>query len=463
MTVEEILKACDGYLHSGNRRAKISRISTDTRAIKPGEIFLALRGEKYDGHSFIADAFKKKAAGVIVSSLPGVLSRESVVIRVEDTLSALQRIASHVRDKFAPTIIAITGSNGKTTTKEMLAAILSQQFVTLKSQASFNNEVGVPLSLLQIASEHQVCVLEIGMSAKGELRDLARIAKPDIGIVTNVGPAHLANFKSTDEIAQAKAELLDEVSGTCILNADDAYFRLLKERCRTKLTTFGIREDADFHADSIRELSSEGIVFRVNREFEIKLPVRGRHNVYNALASIAAASCLDIDAGALFRALEEFCLPAQRTEIKGYGSMTVINDTYNANPVSMKAAIELLTSPFGKESSRVAGAEGRKILVIGDMLELGEEAVESHEEIGRLVAQSDIDVLLATGALSKSTAEAAVQEGMKKVFFCKSKEELIKKLLSELRPCDTILVKGSRAMQMEKVVERINCELGIKD
>lgn len=450
ITVNEILKACNGHLQSGDSGTKVAGISTDTRTIKEGEMFLAVKGQKYDGHSFIAEAFRKKAAGAIVSGLAKELPKGKILILVRDTLSALQNIAGYYRDKFTLPVIAITGSNGKTTTKEMLAAILSQKLKTLRSQASFNNQIGVPLSLLQISSQDEVCILEIGMNRSGEVRHLAAIAKPDIGIITNTGSAHMGNLGSLREIAMAKAELLEKVSGTCILNADDQHYQILRRRCTRKTLTFGLKKEADFHADSIVLLSS-GLSFRVNGKFEVRLPVAGEHNVYNALASIATSSCFNIGEEYIRRGLKTFQLPPWRGEVRKCGTVQIINDAYNANPDSMKAAIELL-----------ADKKGRKILVIADMLELGDEAGKCHGEIGAVIAHSDIDVLFTMGDFARISAQAALREGMKKVFACRTKQELIKKLLSELKPYDIMLVKGSREMRMEEVVQALQTEVAAK-
>ncbi len=449
MSVGEILKACEGRLVSGNPETKLAGLSTDTRTIKEGDMFLAIVGKKYDGHSFIMEAFKKKAAGAIISCSVKKIPKDRELICVRDTLRALQRIAGHYRDKFTLPVIAVTGSNGKTTTKEMLASILSQKFETLRSQASFNNEVGVPLSLLQISSQHEVCILEIGMNKRGEIRHLAGIAKPDIGVITNIGSAHIANFGTLRQIAMAKAELLGKVSGTCVLNADDKHYQVLRRRCSGKVLTFGLRKEADFRADSI-VLSASALSFRLNGKFEVRLPVTGQHNVYNALASIAASSSFDIAAGNICRGLKSLHLPPWRGEIRKCGTTEIINDTYNANPDSMRAAISLL-----------AIREGRKILVIADMLELGEEAEKCHEDLGRFIAQSGIDALFSCGDLARISAQAAVKEGMKEVFPSRTKHELVKKLLSELKPYDIILIKGSRAMGMEEVAKNVISSLSV--
>ncbi len=459
MTIEEILAASHGHLCSGDISVKVRGISTDTRTLKPGEVFLAINGRNYDGHSFITGAFEKGAVGVIVSSPPCsservLVSQGCAVIRVKDTSAALCSIAASHRDKFKFPVIAVTGSNGKTTTKEMLASILSCCFKTSKSQSSFNNEVGVPLSLLQVSMKHEICVLEIGMSAKGEILRLGRIVKPDIGIITNVGPSHLGNFKSMRGVAAAKGELLEVVKDTCILNADDDFFGLLKRKCRKGLVTFGMKKPADFRVTSLRELPSGGFVFEVNSEFEVRLPVPGIHNVSNAAAAIAAASCFNISREDICRGFKRFRLPRKRCEIKNLGTITIINDTYNANPASMKSAVELLAGWNRKKSGSV-GSRGRKILVIADMLELGKWARQAHEQIGGFIAASNIDILLATGNYMKFTADAACKSGMKSVFFYKTKKGLIKKLLYELKAYDTMLVKGSRAMGMEEVADAV--------
>ena len=443
MTVDEILKACDGRLVSGDFRKRVSKISTDTRAIKQNEMFLAIKGRRFDGHRFIKEAIRKRAAGVIISGQVCKIPEDMVSIEVKDTLSALQNIAGYHRGKFTLPVIAITGSNGKTTTKEMLSSILSRKFRTLRSKASFNNEVGVPLSLLEISTRHEVCILEIGMSRKGEIAHLAGVARPDIGIITNTGSAHIGNFRSLGEIAEAKSELLEIVSGTCILNADDKHYGILKRRCRGKVISFGLKKKADFHAGSL-VLMSSGSSFRLNGKLEVKLRVQGNHNVYNALAAIAASSCFNIGMRDVCSALKNFRLPAWRGEIKKCRAIKIINDTYNANPDSMRAAIELFME-----------RKERKILVIADMLELGKEAERYHEELGRFIARSNVDILFTTGDFAGIAAQSAKESGMKEVFSYRTKRGLVKKLLSVLKPCDIILVKGSRAMGMEAVVERI--------
>ncbi len=453
MTVGEILKACNGRLLCGDPRIKVTGISIDTRTIKEGELFLAIKGKRYDGHSFVSGAFRKKAKGAIVSGLAEKIPKDKVIIRVKDTLSALQSIAGYYRSKFTLPVIAVTGSNGKTTTKEMLAAILSQKFKTLKSQASFNNAIGVPLSLLRICSDHEVCILEIGMNRKGEIRHLAGIARPDIGIITNTGSAHIGNFGSLREIAMAKAELLDEVNRMCILNADDKHFEILKEKCRGEIITFGVKKKADFRADSIILLPS-GLSFRLNGKFEVKLPVVGYYNVYNALAGIAASSCFNIDGEDISCGLKNFQSLSYRGEVRKCRTIEIINDTYNANPDSMKAAIKLLADK-SRHCAQGLGKKWRKVLVIADMLELGKEAEKCHQEMGRLIAHSGIDVLFTMGDFARISAQAAKESGMKKVFSCRRKQELVKKLLSELKPYDIMLIKGSRAMGMEEIVEKI--------
>lgn len=459
MTIEEILMASHGHLCSGNVNVRTRGISIDTRTLKPGEVFLAIKGRNYDGHSFITDAFKKGAAGVIVSRLPRssgrILARSGcAVIRVKDTSAALCSIAVSHRDKFKLPIIAVTGSNGKTTTKEMLASILSCCFKTAKSPSSFNNELGVPLSLLRISVKHEICVLEIGMSAKGEILRLGRIVQPDIGVITNVGPSHLGNFKSMRDVADAKGELLEVVSDTCILNADDDFFGLLKRKCRAEPVTFGMKKPADFRVTSLRELPSGGFVFEINSEFEVRLPGPGIHNVSNAAAAIAAASCFDVSREDICRGLKKFHLPHKRCEIKKLGTITIINDTYNANPASMKYAVELLAG-WNRKKAGSAGSKGRKILAAADMLELGKWARQAHEQMGGFIAASGIDILLTTGKDMKFTADAACKNGMKNVSFYKTKKGLIKKLLCGLKAYDTILVKGSRAMGMEEAADAV--------
>ncbi|MCK4262146.1 UDP-N-acetylmuramoyl-tripeptide--D-alanyl-D-alanine ligase, partial [bacterium] len=394
VTVAEIVEASQGDLIAGDLQLVVPNISIDSRTIKEGELFLALKGRRYDGHDFLGEALGEGAMGAIVGRgrihptriserHPFARLRTSkcrpynkfLYIQVSDTLKALQDIAHYYRKKFDLPIVAVTGSNGKTTTKDMIAGILSKRLHTLKAQSSFNNHVGVSLTLLHLSSSHQAAVLEIGMSAPGEIAQLAGLVEPTMGVITNVGPAHLELFTDIEEIAEAKGELVDSLSekGTVILNRDDDRVWAMAGRVKGNLISFGIRRKADFQATEIRCLPDGRSEFTLNGEVRIKLPLLGYVNIYNAVAAAGACSLFRLDLSVVKEGLESFKGPAMRMQILSLGKVKVINDAYNANPESMKMALQFLSGLH---------TGGRKIAVLGDMLELGKWGKRMHRELG---------------------------------------------------------------------------------
>jgi len=450
-TVKDVLSAVKGKLLSGNPDEILTGLSTDTRKIKNGELFVAIKGEKFDGHSFILDAVSKGAGAVLVQDggitnanfkLPDVC-----FISVDDSVRALGDIGNFHRSRFNIPIISIIGSNGKTTTKEMIASILSKKLNALKNFGTENNNIGVPLTLMRLNSEHNVAVLEMGTNHLGEIRRLSEIARPTIAIITNIGPSHLEYLEDIDTVLKAKVEILERMnSGSkLILNADDEYLRKIKTDIKT--VWFGFGKDADFYADKIN-LEPEGINFRLNGKWDISLGVLGRHNVYNALAAIACAWDFGVSIDEIKDALKEFKVPNMRMEVKRFGDIKIINDTYNANPQSMKQAIEAL---------RDMATEGRKILVAGDMLELGTFSGRFHHLVGKQAAESGIDLIVAVGKLAEHVGRGAQEAGMseKKIKLFAVTKDVREKVVSLIKKGDTILVKGSRAMRMEEIVEDI--------
>jgi UDP-N-acetylmuramoyl-tripeptide--D-alanyl-D-alanine ligase len=405
---QEILTALKGARILGDGKKRIRGISTDSRSIKPGELFIPLQGEKFDGRKFIPQAIRKGA----------------LALEVKDGLSALQALAAYHRGKFNIPVIGITGSCGKTTTKGMLAAILSQEFPALQNEENFNNEVGVPLTLLKLTSQHKAAVIEMAMQRLGEIRALAAIVKPTIAVVTNIGEAHLEYLKTVRNVARAKSEIFTFLRGEdfAVINQDDEHFEHLRSRVahfESRVETFGIIEPA-----GITPKELEGI----------KLPVPGEHNIYNALAAIAVAKILGIKKSSIKKGLEGFRPLSKRMEvINRADQVKIINDTYNANPQSTAAALKTL-----------AALQGRKIAVLGDMLELGKSARAAHRRILRLARALKIDVVYAFGKLWPQSA---------RIFG--DKDQLIKNLKKDIRTRDIILVKGSRGMRMEEVVEAI--------
>ncbi len=442
ITFGETAAACGGELlrGSGKAEARFVQICTDTRSINPGDLFAAIKGVNHDGHAFLEDAFRKGAAGALLESYPEDAPPGAVIIRVPSTVGALGNIASFYRKKFSIPFVGVTGSSGKTTVREMLYSILSRKYSVLRSIKNFNNEIGLPLTIFRLDSSHEACVLEMGMSAPGEIRALCEIAKPDAGVITNIGLSHFAGFGSADDIALAKAEILEDLA-MAALNIDDPYYSFLRERAAGEVRTFGLGNEADFRAEKI-ERTDAGCRFTMNSRCEISLPVSGMHNVMNALAASAAASFLGAGEEEFMNGLFDFTPPSMRLELKKINGVQVIDDSYNANPQSVAAAAEVL-----------AGFPGRKIFVLGDMLELGAISRECHEESGRMIAGKGFSMFFAFGSDSRYAAAAAGEAGMENAYFFNSKQELIGKLFDVLEPSDTVLVKGSRGSCMEEVVK----------
>ncbi len=430
-------------------RVEIRGVSIDSRNIKAGELFVALKGPRFDGHDFVSEVIRKGAWGALVErSMPA--QGPGNILSVENTLVALQEMSRLHRNKFSIPLVGVTGSNGKTTTKEMLAGIMARRGPVLKNEGNLNNHIGVPLTLLRLEARHRAAVVEMGMSAPGEIALLARLASPDVGVITNVGPAHLEFLGSMDRVAEAKAELLAGLKpgGTAVLNADDRFFPAIKGKWSGRVSSFGIEQKADVTASNIRigRDFTECTIRAEGGTAAIRLPVVGRHNVYNALAASAAAlsagaSLNDVKAG-----LDGFIPPAMRSEIKRIQGRTVLADYYNANPGSMRAAIETLVTL--KEG-------GKAVAVLGDMLELGEAAPEAHREVGRTAARLGVDILIAVGEQSRPVLEGAHEAGMPKssLFPAGSHEEAAGLLRRSSRDGDAVLIKGSRGMKMEKILE----------
>ena len=434
---------------------EIKGISIDSRTVREGELFIAIRGDRYDGHDFVPDAIRKGAWGAIVdrnaleakySDISGLRN----VIPVEDTLFSLQEMSLMHRKKFSVPVIAVTGSNGKTTTKEMLAAILRQKGPVLKNEGNLNNHIGVPLTLLKLEARHKTAIIEMGMSGLGEIETLTRLAMPSVGVITNIGPAHLQFLGSTDTVAQAKGELLQMMrsDGTAVLNADDRFFTTLRKKYAGPVLSFGIDQPADVRAGDIaqgRDLT-DFTLHAEGRSVLVRLRTVGRHNVYNALAAATAALATGLPLETVKFGLEEFRPVSMRSELKEMNGRTVLADYYNANPASVKAAIETLASLTGVK---------RAVAVLGDMLELGDAGQEAHREIGRTAARLGIGILICVGPLSRHIAEGAAAAGMdrERVFEAETTEQGAARLIEHSRPGDTVLIKGSRGMKMEKVLE----------
>ena len=434
---------------------EIKGVSIDSRTIRTGELFVAIRGDRFDGHDFVPDAIQKGAWGAVVERVAletryAAMSGLRNVIPVEDTLLSLQEMSMMHRRKFSIPVIAVTGSNGKTTTKEMLAAVLSQRGPVLKTEGNLNNHIGVPLTLFKLTTEHRAAIIEMGMSGLGEIGVLTRLALPSIGIITNIGPAHLQFLGSTDVVARAKGELLEGMSsdGTAVLNADDRYFDALRARFSGRTVSFGIERPADIRATNIeqqRDLTDFHLHAR-GRSVVVRLRAVGLHNVANALAATAAALALDLPLETVKFGLEAFRPASLRTEVREVQGRIVLVDCYNANPASMLAALQAL--------SAMAGGR-RTVAVLGDMLELGDASDAAHREVGAAVARTGAGLLIAVGPLARRIAEGARDAGMMpdRVLTAESTDRAAALIRDRSRPGDVVLVKGSRAMKMETILE----------
>src|SRR6202453_1777501 len=422
--------------------------SIDSRTIGPGQLFFAVKGERLDGHDYVASALEKGAVAAVVRK--DQLSRYPVQARllaVEDTLMALQTLATAVRKLWGKPLIGVTGSAGKTTTKETIAHVLSARFRVLKSEGNFNNHFGLPLMLLKLEPEYDVAVIEMGMSHAGEIRALAKIAQPEIGVVTNVAPVHLQFFDSIASIARAKYELIESLpaSGTAILNADDEYVSQFGRDFRGKVVMYGTRATADVRAESIRARGTEGVEFGIvigNEREHATLPLVGEHNVLNALAAVAVGVERGMRPAEAVAALATLQPAEKRGQVLQVGNITVINDCYNSNPKALEAMVDALSAMPGK----------RRIVVAGEMLELGPAGKEMHAKAGRHLADKKIDFLLGVRGLAQAMVDAAKDNGVR-AEFAASSEEAGEWLAREARDGDVVLLKASRGVKLEKALD----------
>ena len=457
LTIEEVLRATGGKLLQGKENAFFQGISTDSRTITEGELFIALKGPCFDGHHYALEALKKKAGGVLVEEdMVGDIRwngyRSRAVIAVKDTLTALGAIARDWRRKYGPPVVALTGSNGKTTTKEMIAACLETTFPILKTKGNLNNLIGVPLTLLTLTEKERVVVLEMGMNVPGEIRRLTEIAEPDVGLITNIQKVHLEGMGSLERLKEEKGELFRKMrrDGTILVNQDDPRVVDLARDYPGQKITFGIETPAEVMAKEIQLRGTEGTSFTLILEeeaMEVHLQLLGRHFVPNALSAIAVGCLFGVELKQAKEAIEHFQSFPMRMEVVPFkGGKTLINDAYNANPYSMELALETLVEVKGK---------GRAIAVLGDMLELGNFEKEAHEQLGERVSELAIDFLLALGEDAPLVVESAIRHGfpIERTRIVESHSEAISLLRQMLENGDWILVKGSRRMAMEKIVE----------
>jgi UDP-N-acetylmuramoyl-tripeptide--D-alanyl-D-alanine ligase len=432
--------------------------SIDSRTVRQGELFFAVEGERLDGHDYVNAALQNGAAAAVVRK--DQLHRYPAshrLLAVDDTLVALQTLATAVRKLWGKPLIGVTGSAGKTTTKEAIAQVLATRFRVLKSEGNFNNHFGLPLMLLKLEPQHDLAVIEMGMSHAGEIRALAKIARPEIGVVTNVAPVHLEFFDSLAGIARAKYELIESLpaGGTAVLNADDDYVSQFGRDFKGKVITYGTRATADIRAENIQTHGAEGTEFDIvmagGRE-HARLPLFGEHNVLNALAAVAVGLTRGLTPSETVVALATLTPPDKRGQVLQLGNITVINDCYNSNPTALHAMVDALA----------AMEAGRRIVVAGEMLELGPAAEEMHRAAGRHIAEKKIDVLVGVRGLAQTMVEASRNAGAQAEFVA-TPEEAGEWLAREARDGDVVLLKASRGVKLEKALEAWKARRNIKN
>src|SRR5271169_4795059 len=423
--------------------------SIDSRTVGPGELFFAVKGERLDGHDFVAGVLKKGALAAVVQK--NELHRypeEPRLLAVDDILVALQTLATAVRKVWGKPLVGVTGSAVKTTTKEAIAHVLGARFRVLKSEGNFNNHFGLPLMLLKLEPAHDIAVIEMGMSHAGEIRALAKIAQPEIGVVTNVAPVHLEFFDSLAGIARAKYELIESLpaGGTAVLNADDEYVSQFGRDFKGKVVMYGTRATADVRAENVRSRGAEGSEFDVViggvRE-SATLPLVGEHNVLNALAAVAVGLERGLKPAEAVAALATLVPADKRGQVLQVGNITVINDCYNSNPKALEAMVDALATMTAK----------RRIVVAGEMLELGPAGEEMHRQAGEHIAEKKIDVLVGVRGLAQAMVEGARKAGTPAEFVATS-EEAGEWLAREARDGDVVLLKASRGVKLEKALEK---------
>ncbi len=449
MTVGEIAKAVDGTLICGDENTVITNITTDSRKIDENTLFIPLVGEKFDAHDFIGQTVENGVAAVFTHKDMDKIDNVAV-IRVENTQKALQDTARYYKSRFNIRTVGLTGSVGKTTTKDMIASVLGTKYNTLKTQGNFNNEIGLPLTVFRLTDEHEAAVLEMGMSGFGEIHRLARIAQHDTAVMTNIGMSHIEKLGSQEGILKAKLEIIDffDENNTLIINGDDKFLKTVIGKVKCKLVAFGVNNpDCDISAHDVEELGADGVRFKVNynnEEYTVKVSQAGVHNVYNALAAMSVGLHYDVPIDKIIYGLENFEPTAMRMSIEKYGNVTVINDCYNASPASMEAGLKVLQS-----------MGGRKIAVLGDMLEMGDFAPKAHENVGKIAAELGVDMVITAGENARYIAKGAEKNGVKDVKAFDTTDSAKEYVGKIIKDGDVLLVKASRGMKFENIISEI--------
>ena len=452
LSVKEILKITKGKLVIGNESEYLENFCRDSREIKQDDIYLGIKGEELNGAIYFEEAFQKGAKGAILQDIEITEEQKQkyankFIILVENTVKAMQEIATYKREKYEIPVVAITGSVGKTSTKDMVASIMQEKYNTLKTQGNYNNHIGVPLTIFRLKDE-EALTIEMGMNHLGEISTLSKIAKPTVAVITNVGTAHIGNLGSRENILKAKLEILDGMKekGPIVINNDNDLLHkwYLENKNTYKIITFGIQNESDYMAENIN-FKENGSTFTLKgTSKQIEVPVGGEHFVQNSLCAIAVGRIFEIPLQKIAEGISNFELTKKRMDIENINGITIINDSYNANYDSMKAALDYIGKMQGK----------RKIAVLGDMLELGEYSKTLHENVGKVVAENKIDILVTVGNEAKHIAEIAKNE-IGNVIVCNTNEEAINEINKIKAENDCILLKASNGMHFGEILEGI--------
>jgi UDP-N-acetylmuramoyl-tripeptide--D-alanyl-D-alanine ligase len=460
LSAEALAEATGGSLLARSSRP-VRGAAVDSRVVRPGELFVALPGERTDGHRFVADAARAGAAAILVKRAPDDLAAlgDVTVLRVPEPLAALQAIAAAWRTRFAPLVVGVTGSIAKTSTKEAIATVLDERFMTLRNEGNQNNEIGLPLTVLRLGPEHEAAVLEMGMYVGGEIRDLARIARPRMGVVTAVQPVHLSRIGTIDAVEQAKGELIEALpaaaeGGVAILNVDDPRVARMAERTVAMVLTYGFEDAADVRAVDVRSAGFDGMRFSLVLPGGVveraSIPTLGRLAVHNALAAAAVGHAAGLDAPTIAAGLARGWSAPHRAELVRAGGVTIVDDSYNASPASVTAALELL-----------GGLPGRRVAVLGEMLELGDGAEDGHRRVGDAAGQT-VDLLVVVGAGAAAIARGAQEAGLSvdAIVSVGDVDAALGELRARLRDGDVVLVKASRGIALDRLVDALRDTLG---
>ena len=451
MTVQELLEATGGRLLAGSPEQTFTAVETDSRAIHAGALFVALRGEKTDGHKYVAGALAAGAEGCLVVDPVNTVAEGKFCVQVPDTLLAIGEVARAYKAKFDIPVVGITGSVGKTTTKDMVAAVLGKKYKVLKTEGNFNNELGLPLTLFRLTREHQICVLEMGMNHFGEIDYLTKIVRPDVAVITNIGDAHIENLGSRANILKAKSEIFNymESGSLAVLNGDDPLLRGLEGQIAPDIVFCGEDHQPPYEAKIIKQLGSKGMSCTVKTpaaEFTVTVPALGNHMIYPVLMACAIGEKFGMTGEEMKAGIEAFVPTRMRMNVIRQGDVTILDDAYNANPQSMRAALEVLSQTDG--TYRAA--------VLGDMFELGVLGPDLHRCVGEFAgAVGNIDALLAVGDLAWNLYDGANQSDLPNVFYAKDKASAMAMLPELVRPGAVILVKASRGMHFEEIVREL--------